>query len=119
MQHQIKKTKLNRAPSHRRAMIRNQAITFILHGHLTSTKARVKEVQRFTEKLITLAREGNTFNVRRRVTALLPYDNNALDKLFKEIAPRYVTRPGGYTRVLSLGRRESDTAPIARLEWVM
>jgi large subunit ribosomal protein L17 len=119
MIHQSGRKKLNLKPPHRRALIRNQIITLITHGSLTSTKARVKEVRRHAEKLVTLAREGNTFNARRRAKALLPYKEEALVKLFKEIAPRYVHRPGGYTRVIPLGRRASDTAEIARLEWVL
>jgi large subunit ribosomal protein L17 len=85
---------------------------------LTSTKARVKETRRFIERAVTIAREGNTFNARRRVQALLPYDTNAVIKLFKDIAPQYVSRPGGYTRIIPMGKRMSDTATIARLEWV-
>ncbi|MFZ5954110.1 MAG: 50S ribosomal protein L17 [Candidatus Dependentiae bacterium] len=118
MKHQSGKVKLNLKPSHKRSMVRNQAIHLITYGHLVSTKANVKEVQRFTEKLVTIAREGNNFNARRRVKALLPYKEEAIIKLFKEIAPNYVSRPGGYTRVINLGRRISDTALIARLEWV-
>ncbi len=118
MMHQNGIKKLNKRSSHRKALIRNQAITFILHGSLTTTKVRVKEVRRFVEKMVTLARTGNTFNARRRAKALLPYKEEALVKLFTEIAPCYVDRPGGYTRILSLGRRVSDTADMARLEWV-
>lgn len=103
---------------HRRAVLRNQLITFILHGSLTTTKPRVKELRRLAERLVTIAREGNTFNNRRRVKALLPYKEEAIVKLFNEVAPRYVGRPGGYTRIYQLGRRVSDTAEIARLEWV-
>ncbi|HVW99971.1 MAG TPA: 50S ribosomal protein L17, partial [Candidatus Babeliaceae bacterium] len=101
-------------PAHKKAVMRNQAILLILEGSVTSTKARVKELRRFAEKLVTLARTGNTFNARRRAKALLPYKDEALLKLFHEIAPRYVTRPGGYTRIIPLGRRISDTAEIAK-----
>ena len=118
MMHQSGRPKLNRKPSHRRAMLRNQVIHLITYGHLTTTKPRVKEVQRLAEKLVTLTREGNTFNVRRRAQALLPYKKEAVIKLVKDIAPRYTDRPGGYTRVIPLAKRTSDTAPIARLEWV-
>lgn len=118
MNHQNGKKKLNLKYPHRVALLRNQAIHLITYGHLVSTRARVKETQRFVEKLVTLAREGNTFNVRRRVLALIPYKEEAIIKLFQEIAPQYVSRPGGYTRVILLGRRPSDTAKIARLEWV-
>ncbi len=118
MMHQNGRKKLNRKYPHRKAMLRNQVITLITYGHLVSTKVRVKETQRLVEKLVTLARQGNNFNARRRAHALLPYKKDAVIKLFKEIAPRYVDRPGGYTRVIPLGRRTSDTATIAKLEWV-
>jgi large subunit ribosomal protein L17 len=98
--------------------MRNQTIHLITYGHLVTTKATAKEVQRFAEKLVTIARVGNDFNSRRRAKALLPYKDEALVKLFKEIAPKYADRNGGYTRLISLGGRVSDTAPIARLEWV-
>jgi large subunit ribosomal protein L17 len=118
MNHQIDRKKLNLKPSHKRSMLRNQVIHLITYGHLVTTKARIKEVQRLAERMVTLARQGNTFNMRRRAKAMLPYKEEALVKLFKEIAPQYAERNGGYTRVISLGRRISDTAPIARLEWV-
>ena len=118
MKHQINKRKLNVTPSHRKALLRNQVIHLITFGSLTTTRARAKEVQRFAEKIVTKARVGNHFNVRRAVKAMLPYKEEALLKLFNEVAPKYVNRPGGYLRVIKLPRRISDTAPIARLEWV-
>lgn len=119
MKHQSGRKKLNLDSAHKRALIRNQTIILIEQGHLTTTKARTKEVRRFAEKLVTLAREGNNFNARRRAQALLPYKEEALVKLFKDIAPRYTHRPGGYTRIINLGKRMSDTADMARLEWVL
>lgn len=118
MRHQSGRKKLNLKSAHRKSLIRNQTIHLISNGSLVSTKANVKAVQQFAEKIVTIARIGNDFNARRRVQALLPYSQSALIKLFKDIAPQYINRPGGYTRVISLGRRMSDTAPIARLEWV-
>ncbi|HJM69023.1 MAG TPA: 50S ribosomal protein L17 [Candidatus Babeliales bacterium] len=118
MRHRSGRKKLNLRGPHRRALLRNQVIHLITYGKLTSTKANVKEVQRFAEKLITIARKGNDFNSRRRAKALLPYKDQALVKLFKEIAPNYVDRPGGYTRVIPMGKRISDTATIAQLTWV-
>lgn len=118
MKHQNGRKKLNLKPSHKRSFLRNQVIHLVTYGHLVSTKANVKETQRLAEKMVTLARQGNHFNVRRRAKALLPYSETALLKLFTEIAPRYVDRPGGYTRVIPMGRRMSDTAQVARLEWV-
>ena len=118
MKHQNGRKKLNLKGSHRRSMLRNQVIHLITYGSLVSTKANVKETQRLAEKLVTLARQGNTFNVRRRAKAMLPYKDDALVKLFTDIAPKYVSRPGGYTRVIPMGRRLGDTATIAKLEWV-
>jgi len=118
MKHQIGRRKLNRKPAHKKALVRNQIIHFIKYGILQTTKPRIKEVQKMTEKVVTIARKGYDFNTIRRVNKILPYDKQAVKKLIKEIAPKYVDRPGGYTRVIPLGRRESDTAPIARLEWV-
>ncbi len=119
MKHQINKRKLNVTPSHRKALLRNQVIHLITFGSLTTTRARAKEVQRLAEKIVTKARVGNHFNARRAVKAMLPYKEEALTKLFFEIAPRYVERNGGYTRLIPLGKRISDTATIAKLEWVI
>ena len=118
MNHQNGRKKLNLKSGHRKALLRNQTIHFIKFGFLQTTKAKVKEVQRFTEKIITISREGYNFNTIRRVKQILPYDDAAVKKLIQEIAPKYVNRPGGYTRVIPLGKRPSDTATIARLEWV-
>lgn len=118
MRHQKDRKKLNLKPSHKRSLLRNQLLCLIAYGHIVSTKARIKELRRFAEKAVTVAREGNTFNVRRRINALLPYKPDMARKFVLEIAPRYTERPGGYTRIIPLGRRVSDTAEIARLEWV-
>ena len=118
MMHQNGRKKLNLKAPHKRSMMRNQVIHLITYGHLITTKARIKEVRRLAEKVVTIARQGNNFNARRRVQALLPYKQEAIIKLFKEIAPKYVDRPGGYTRIIPMGQRASDTATITRLEWV-
>lgn len=118
MSHQNGRKKLNLKSSHRRSLLRNQTLHLIMYGHVVSTRTTIKEVQRFAEKLVTIARRGNEFNARRSAKALLPYKDDALVRLFTEIAPRYVERPGGYTRVIPMGKRMSDTATIARLEWV-
>ncbi|MFH0898356.1 MAG: 50S ribosomal protein L17 [bacterium] len=118
MNHQIGRKKLNKRGGHRCAMLRNQVIHLINYGFLQTTKARVREVQRLAEKVVTISRKGYDFNTIRRVKQLLPYDSAAVTKMIKEIAPKYVNRQGGYTRIIPLGTRPSDTAPIARLEWV-
>lgn len=119
MRHLKGKKKLNMRSAYRRAFLRNQVIHLINFGHITSTTTTVKEVRRLAEKLVTVAREGKEdFNARRRAKALLPYSQDALLKLFVEIAPTYTDRPGGYTRIMPLGKRPSDTASMARLQWV-
>ncbi|MCK4517938.1 50S ribosomal protein L17 [Candidatus Babeliales bacterium] len=116
--HQNGKRKLNMRDDHRRSVLRIQIASFITNGKLQSTKARVKAVQQMTEKLVTIARCGGDFNTIRRLKKELPFSPAAVSKLVKEVAPRYESRPGGYTRVYPMGRRVSDTALIARLEWV-
>lgn len=118
MRHRIGRKKLNVKPAHRRSLLRNQVAHLITHGSLTSTKVQVKEVQRLAEKLVTIARDGADFNAQRRVKQLLPYSDEVVAKLFKDIAPKYKQRPGGYTRVVPLGKRTSDTATVACLSWV-
>lgn len=118
MKHQSGRKKLNLRSDHRRAMIRNQIIHLINYGFLQTTKARVKEVQKRAEKLVTIAKKGSDFNIIRRIKKELPYNAAMAEKLIKEIAPKYVQRPGGYTKVIPLGQRQSDTAKIARLEWI-
>lgn len=118
MRHLSGRNKLNMKESFRRAFLRNQVIHLINYGHITTTVRRAKETRKLAEKVVTIAAKGNTFNARRRVKQLLPYSEPALLKLFKEIAPNYSDRPGGYTRILRLGSRLSDTSSMARLQWV-
>lgn len=118
MKHQNGRKKLNVKQGHRKALLRNLAISFITYGHISSTTTHVKVLRSYVEKLVTLARTGSDFNTVRRIKQELPYDMAAVSKLINEIAPRYTQRPGGYTRIYNLGRRPSDTAPISRIEWV-
>ncbi|MBM3894043.1 50S ribosomal protein L17 [Candidatus Dependentiae bacterium] len=118
MMHQCDRKKLNIKQGHRKALLRNQAISLILHGHIQSTTTHIKVLRSYVEKIVTLARAGDNFNTIRRISQELPYDKEAVYKLIREIAPKYVQRPGGYLRIYNLGRRPSDTAPISRIEWV-
>lgn len=118
MRHLNSRKKLNMKPSYRKAYLRNQVIHLINFGHITLSLVGAKEVRRLAEKIVTVARAGNEFNTRRKALQMLPYSEVALEKLFTEIAPKYVQRPGGYTRILRLGRRPSDTCSMARLQWV-
>ena len=101
-----------------KGFLRNQVIHLINYGHITTTLRTAKETRKLAEKVVTIAAKGNTFNGRRRVQQLLPYSEKAILKLFKEVAPQYTDRPGGYTRILRLGYRPSDTSSMARLQWV-
>ncbi|MBP9765077.1 50S ribosomal protein L17 [Candidatus Babeliales bacterium] len=104
--------------SYRKAYLRNQVIHLINFGHITVSLAGAKEIRRLAEKMVTIAKNSTDFNGRRRAQQLLPYSDVALDKLFTDIAPQYSQRPGGYTRILRMGRRASDTSSMARLSWV-
>jgi large subunit ribosomal protein L17 len=118
MRHLNGRKKLNMKSSYRKAYLRNQVIHLINYGHITLSLAGAKEVRRIAEKMVTIAKVGTDFNARRRAQQLLPYSDVALDKLFADVAPQYTQRPGGYTRILRLGRRPSDTCSMARLQWV-
>src|SRR6202045_518190 len=98
MRHQKAGRKFKRSPSHRRMLLRNLATALLEHGKIRTTLAKAKEVQPFTEKLITLAKDGWNLNHVRRCLAVLTRKQGAF-KLFHEIGPRYQDRPGGYTRI--------------------
>jgi large subunit ribosomal protein L17 len=107
--------KFKRSPSHRRMLLRNLATALIEHGQIKTTLAKAKEVQPFTEKLISLARNGFELNNFRRVLAVLT-QKDVCYKLFNEVGPRYRGRPGGYTRIFKLAKvRQGDAAPMAVL----
>lgn len=106
--------KLGRDSSQRRALLRNQVTSFLEKERFITTEAKAKEVSALAEELITLAREDNVQNRRQAAGYLL--DENVVRKLFANIAPRYKERPGGYTRVVRLGQRRGDAAPLAVLE---
>ncbi len=94
-------------------LLRNLATSLLEHGRIETTLAKAKEVQPFTEKLITLAREGWNLNNFRRVLAVVTKKDVAFS-LFKEIGPRFAGRPGGYTRIYKLAKvRQGDAAPMA------
>ncbi len=113
MRHRKAGRKFKRSPSHRRMMLRNLATSLLEHGKIETTLAKAKEVQPFTEKLISLARGGFNLNNFRRALAVLT-SKDVCFKLFHEIGPRYATRPGGYTRIYKLAKvRQGDAAPMA------
>ncbi|MGI6524970.1 MAG: 50S ribosomal protein L17 [Bdellovibrionota bacterium] len=111
MRHSKAFRKFNRTPSHRRAMLRNLATSFLKHGKIKTTLQKAKDLRGVVEKYITLAGEDNLHN--RRLAYSYLTDKAVVHKLFAEIGPKYKTRPGGYTRILKLDRRAGDAAKMA------
>ncbi|MFZ5529410.1 MAG: 50S ribosomal protein L17 [Pseudomonadota bacterium] len=108
--------KLNRTSSHRLAMLRNMANSLIEHEAIKTTVPKAKELRRVVEPLITLAKEPTVANKRLAFDRLRNRDN--VVKLFNVLGPRFAKRPGGYTRILKMGFRVGDNAPMAYMELV-
>ncbi|MBS3901853.1 MAG: 50S ribosomal protein L17 [Dethiobacter sp.] len=108
--------KFGRRSGPRRAMLRNLVTSMILAEKIVTTEAKAKQIRGITEKMVTLGKR-NDLHARRQALAYL-LDENAVTKLFEQIAPRYEDRQGGYTRILRLGPRRGDAAPMAILELV-
>ena len=117
MRHQRKRHKLSRSASHRKALLRNLCKEVIDHERIQTTEAKAKAVKPELERLITLAKRGD-LHARRTAMARLGQDKFVVYKLFEEIAPRYAEREGGYTRILKLGPRRSDSTEMVFLELV-
>ena len=115
MQHNRAGRKLGRTSAHRKALFRNQLDSLFLHERIQTTISKAKELRPLAEKLVTLARRGG---LHARRLALRDISQDAAKRLFDEIAPRFATRPGGYTRILKLGQRPGDAAEKAILEFV-
>ena len=118
MRHQKTRHKLSRDASHRKALLANLCVEVIDHERIKTTEAKAKAVKPEVEKLITLAKKGDLHARRRAISTLQHPDKGVIYKLFDEIAPRYSDRAGGYTRILKLGPRHGDNAPMARIELV-
>ena len=116
MRHRVAGVKLNRSPSHRRALFRNLVTALLQHESVKTTDAKAKELKRWGDRMITLGKQG-TLHARRRAAALI-HGHAVVKKLFDELAPRYQARQGGYTRVTKLGLRAGDAAPISIVELV-
>lgn len=116
MRHKMDGRKLNRTTSHRLSMLSNMAVSLFNHERITTTHPKAKEVRRVAEKLITLGKR-NTLHARRLAFRVLK-DETVVKKVFDEIAPRFTNRPGGYTRILKVGFRHGDNAPMSIIELV-
>lgn len=116
MRHRIAGRKLNRTSAHRLAMMRNMSMSLIDKERLTTTLAKAKELRRFAERLVTLAKR-ETLHSRRLALRHVP-DTKLVAKLFDTLSARYAQRPGGYTRIIKLGPRRGDHAEMAVIELV-
>jgi large subunit ribosomal protein L17 len=117
MRHARQRGKLSRDAAHRKALLMNLSREVIDHERIQTTEAKAKAVKPELERLITLAKRGDQ-HARRQAMARLGQDKFVVYKLFEEIAPRYADRPGGYTRILKLGPRKSDSTEMVFLELV-
>ncbi len=125
MRHRVGHRKLGRLTDHRLSMLRNQAEALLTHEHITTTLPKAKELRPFVEKIITVAKrgvkaaepKGKTLAARRQVGRDI-HNDDVVTKLFGDIAPRFMERPGGYTRILKLGLRKGDGAETALVELV-
>ena len=116
MRHGLSGRQLSRNSSHRKAMFRNMAASLLQHELIKTTVPKAKELRRFAEPLITLAKQDSVANRRLAFNRLRNRD--VVGKLFGEIGPRYNKRPGGYIRILKCGSRDGDNAPMAYVELV-
>ncbi|MEY2342164.1 50S ribosomal protein L17 [Acidithiobacillus sp. IBUN Pt1247-S3] len=116
MRHGNSGKKLNRNSSHRRAMFANMMVSLFAHERIVTTLPKAKELRRFAEPMITLAKEPTV--ARRRLAFSRLRDRDAVVKLFDELGPHYKARPGGYLRIVKYGFRAGDNAPLAIVELV-
>lgn len=116
MRHRKSGRQLNRNSSHRKAMFQNMAVSLLRHEAIRTTLPKAKELRRVAEPFITLAKSDSVH--RRRVAFSRLRDREVVSKLFNELGPRYRDRPGGYLRILKMGYRPGDSAPMAYVELV-
>ena len=117
MRHAKQRNKLSRDSAHRRALLRNLCREVIEHERIKTSQAKAKAVKPKLEKLITLGKRGD-LHARRQALSELGQDRFLVHKLFEEVAPRYAERPGGYTRIVKIGPRRSDSTEMVFLELV-
>ena len=116
MRHRLGLRKLNRTSSHRLAMLRNMTVSLLKHEAIKTTLPKAKELRRVVEPMITLGKNPTLANKRLAFDRLR--DRDIVTKLFNELGPRFKARPGGYTRILKMGFRVGDNAPMAFVELV-
>ena len=116
MRHRVRKGKLGLKTGHRMSLLSNLCTELFKHGRIVTTDSKAKELRRFSERIITIAR-NDTVHARRLVNTKIK-DREVLSKLFDTIAPSFINRPGGYTRIIKLNHRRGDAAPVSAIELV-
>ena len=116
MRHNKAGRRLGRKTSHREAMFRNMVTSLLDHGKITTTDAKAKEIRVVAERMITLGKRGDLHSMRMAASVIR--GKEVVSKLFSTIAPRYKERLGGYTRIIKLGIRQGDAAPVSLIELV-
>jgi large subunit ribosomal protein L17 len=116
VRHRKSGRRLNMPTDRRIALLRGMARSMVLHEGIQTTETRAKELRRFVERLVTISKQNDVHH-RRLAMSKLP-DRLVVEKLFDVYGPRYLDRPGGYTRIIKLGQRKGDAAEMARIEFV-
>ena len=117
MAHRIDGRKLGRKTGPRKALFKSLIVAVLRYEQIKTTEARAKEIRGLVERVITLAKDGS-LSARRQIIAQLPDEPLVIDKLMNEIAPKYSDRASGYTRIIKIGPRNGDAAPMVQLELV-
>ncbi len=116
MRHKVSGRRLERSSSHRRSLYRNLVTDLLNHEKIVTTEPKAKEIRGMSEKMITLGKKGGLHAYRQALSFVI--DEKVVEKLFSDIAPRYAERKGGYTRIVKLGHRPGDDAPMVQIELV-
>jgi large subunit ribosomal protein L17 len=116
MRHGVSGRKFDMPTGHRKALFKGLVRSLIIHEKITTTVPRAKEIRPIAEKMITLGKDGSVHARRRALRFII--DKDVIDKLFSNVGPRYATRPGGYTRIVKIGKRLGDGADMAVIELV-
>jgi large subunit ribosomal protein L17 len=116
MRHKVAGRKLSRSSAQRKALYRNLVTDLLHYEKITTTEAKAKEIRSLAERMITLGKDGKLHSRRQALSFI--FDEKITEKVFNELAPRYAERPGGYTRIIKIGPRVGDGAPMVQIELV-
>jgi large subunit ribosomal protein L17 len=116
MRHKVSGRRLERSTSHRRALYRNLVTDLLSHEKIITTEPKAKEIRSLSEKMITLGKKGGLHAYRQALSFVI--DEKVVEKVFSDLAPRYAERKGGYIRIVKLGHRPGDDAPVVQIELI-